>query len=64
MHHVPIILFTLITPQYLANLTNHEINLKPSEHFHPKFTSAFPNVAKRHFSVLNASSQPSVTVTK
>ena len=50
----------------MKNLTSHEINLniKSPENFYPKITSAFPNVAKRHFTVLNASSQPSVTMTK
>ena len=48
------------------NLTSHEINLniKPSENFCQKFTSAFPDVVKGHFTVLNASSQPSITMAK
>jgi len=50
----------------LKNLTSHEINLniKSSEKLCPKFTYTYPNVAKCHFIVLNASIHPSITTTK
>jgi len=50
----------------LTNLTSHEINLviKPSENFCPQYTSTFPNVTKGHLTALNASSQPSITMTE
>jgi len=50
----------------LTNSTSHEINLdiKRSENFCPKFTSTFPNATKGHLTVLNASIQPNITMTK
>jgi len=50
----------------LTKPTSHEINLdmKSSENFCPKLTSNFPNVTKGHLTVLSASSQLSITMTK